>query len=91
MLSFLLQVCHVLVFVVDYFIDADLVNLVRTCEMLKSHLPLPENPTGADHLTHIGVWNVKKLNFTSFAFGFLVLYSFRSKSSKSRRFFGEGD
>uniref|UniRef100_A0A915KI62 Uncharacterized protein n=1 Tax=Romanomermis culicivorax TaxID=13658 RepID=A0A915KI62_ROMCU len=51
--SFLMQVCHALIVLVDYFVDVDILNFVRTCEMLKSSLPLAENPSGADHCPHL--------------------------------------
>lgn len=51
--SFLMQVCHALIVLVDYFVDVDILNFIRTCEMLKPSLPLTENPSGADHRPHL--------------------------------------
>ncbi|VDK17403.1 unnamed protein product [Anisakis simplex] len=36
LVSFMMQICHTIVLCVDWFIDVDMIRLIRTCEMLRA-------------------------------------------------------
>lgn len=87
----MMQVCHVVIFLVDWFVDVDLLRFIQTAEMLKPNAPISENPH--DHYPHFGKPGCSWVQLWILGLGLrLVLvmdmdgFSFRTKSGETRRF-----